>query len=286
MISLLVSVLAAGVIGGLNHQIVTPAWLEENLGDPYVVVVEIGSVETANRPHIPGARFVSIESIVQQPGWPPNELPPVHQLAKAFENAGVGDEGRLILYSKVPIYATRAWFTLDYLGQGYRTAILDGGLDRWVLEKRPLTSKRVRALPKTFTPYVDESRLASLADVRDAAKNGVKLIDARPYTQYYGFNRGAQVARRGHIPGAECLPWQSNLAANGSYLSAEALRAKYEALIPDRNQPVIVYCRTGMDASMPYFVLRSLGYNVALHDGSYVEWSRDKTLPVARISTR
>jgi thiosulfate/3-mercaptopyruvate sulfurtransferase len=49
---------------------------------------------------------------------------------------------------------------------------------------------------------------------------------------------------------------------------------------------VIVYCRTGMDASVPYFVLRSLGYDVSLYDGSFVEWSRDRSLPVALSSRR
>lgn len=65
--------------------------------------------------------------------------------------------------------------------------------------------------------------------------------------------------RPGHIPGAEWAP---------------------------RDARVIVYCRKGMDASVPYFILRSLGYDVALYDGSYAEWSRDRLLPVATLSFR
>jgi thiosulfate/3-mercaptopyruvate sulfurtransferase len=287
MSMLLLTILAAGVIGGLDHNVVTPAWLEENLDDPYVVVVEIGSSSvSANQPHIPGARFVPIESIVKQGGWPPDELPPVDQLRQAFENAGVGDEGRIILYSAVPLYTTRAWFTLDYLGQADRTAILDGGFARWQLEKRPVAQKRIPHMAKTFTPFPDATRLVSLADVQDAVDRGAVLIDARSAYEYHGLRRGGGVVRRGHIPGAECQPWKSNLAKNGSFLSPAALRAKYEKLIANDDARVIVYCRTGMEASMPYFVLRSLGYNVALHDGSFAEWSRDESLPVAKLSTR
>ncbi len=52
MSMLLMAVLAAGVIGGLDHNIVTPEWLQQNLDNPYVVVVEIGSSPVADRPHI------------------------------------------------------------------------------------------------------------------------------------------------------------------------------------------------------------------------------------------
>jgi hypothetical protein len=90
----LIALLTAGVIGGLDHNIVTPARLEQNLDDPYVVVVEIGSQAIGDHPHIPGARFVAIESIVKREGWPPDELPPVEDLRRAFQNAGVGEARR------------------------------------------------------------------------------------------------------------------------------------------------------------------------------------------------
>jgi thiosulfate/3-mercaptopyruvate sulfurtransferase len=282
----LLSILAAGVIGGLDHHIVTPEWLQQNLSDPYVVVVEIGSSQQAAHPHIPGARYVAIESIVNRDGWPPDELPPVEQLRQAFGNAGVGDDGRIVLYSANPLYATRAWFTLDYLGQGDRTAILNGGFEQWQKEKRPIATKRFARLPKTFTAHPDPTRLVSLGEVRDAIENGAELIDARPSVDFYGFRRGAKVTRRGHIPGAKCEPWQSNLARNGAFLSSDTLRTKYGHAVANRDGRVIVYCRTGMESSMSYFILRTLGYDVALHDGSYTEWSRDPSLPVSKLSSR
>lgn len=283
MTTILMAVLTAGVIAGLNHNLVSPAWLETNLDNPYVVVVEVGS--GAERPHIPGARFVSIDSIVKRTGWPPDDLPPVGELRRVFENAGIDDQSRIILYGDSPAFATRAWFTLEYLGLGDRVAILDGGFKRWTDEKRPVSMKRVPRLPKTLTVYPDPNRIASLTEVSESNPNTI-VIDARSAYEFHGFRRGVNVARRGHIPGAECSPSSTNFARNGSFLPEAALRAKYEKLVPDRHSRVIVYCRTGMDASVPYFVLRSLGYDVALYDGSYAEWSRDRSLPVATLSWR
>ncbi len=284
MTMLFMAILAAGLIGPLEQTTVSPAWLEENLNNPYVVVVEIGTGPTADHPHIPGARFVSIDSIVTNDTWPPQEVPPVDQVRRAFENAGVGDDGRIVLYSANPLWATRAWFTLDYLGHGDRAAILDGGYSRWVTEKHPLMTKRRPHLAKTFTARVDESRLVRLADVRRAVDAGdAVLIDARPAHEFHGLRRGSEVVRRGHIPGAKCDPWQANLDSKGSFLPSRELRADYAKRIDKADAQVIVYCRTGMEASMPYFVLRSLGYNVALYDGSFTEWAREPSAPVARL---
>ena len=284
MVSLFMAILAAGVIGGLDHNVVTPEWLEQNLDDPYVVVVEVGSAPLLDRRHIPGARFLAIETIVEHDGWPPDELPPVDELRKAMEYAGIGDDGRIVLYSSNPLYATRAWFTLDYLGHGDRTVILDGGYQRWIAERRPVATKRFAYLGKTFTPWPDQTRLVSHREMRRAVRSGAVLIDARPVPEFYGLRRGRSVVRRGHIPGAECQPWQSNLH-NGSFRPAATLEDLYARTIPDPDTRVIVYCRTGIEASMPYFVLRSLGYDVALYDGSFAEWARDRSAPVARLSS-
>ena len=284
-------VLAASLIGPLDRTVVSPEWLQNNLNNPDVVIVEIGDAAKSDHPHIPGAHFVSITDIVTPEGWPPEELPPVKQLEQAFGNAGVGDTGRIILYSANPQWATRAWFTLDYLGQGDRTAILDGGSKRWKEERRPMAMKRFAYLAKTFTGYPDSTRLVPLSAVKEAMAAGGTIIDARSGSEFYGFKRGQRVMRRGHIPGAHCEPWAANLQRDGSFRSPAELKAQYEALIgkpspdPWRNR-VIVYCRTGMEATVPYFVLRSLGYDVALFDGSYTEWAREGTLPVAKLTTK
>jgi thiosulfate/3-mercaptopyruvate sulfurtransferase len=283
---LAITLLAAGLIGPLDHTVVSPVWLEQNLDNPDMIVVEIGSGPAIDRPHIPTARYVAIESIVSKDAWPPDELPPVDQLRQAFENAGVGDAGRIILYSAQPLYATRAWFTLDYLGQGYRTAILDGGFNRWLAEKRPVATKRIPHLAKTFTAFPDTTRLVFHRDMRSEIDSGAVLIDARTPYEFHGFRRGEQVTRRGHIPGAYCDPWQANLTKAGSFRTTKELADAYAEIISKPDARVVVYCRTGMEASMPYFVLRSLGYDVALYDGSYTEWSRDKSAPVTKLSTR
>ena len=288
MTLLLSAILVAAMSGPLGDSTVTTEWLAENLDNPDVILVEVGAAPTLRHPHIPGARFVKIDAIVKE-GWPPEELPDVDQLAEAFGNAGVGDEGRIVLYSANPLYATRAWFTLDYLGQSHRASILDGGFTKWQKERRAVATERIARLPKTFTARAHRSRLISHTEMR-AAKfgpgSGMVLIDARPAQQFHGYNRGHDVTRRGHIPDAHCLPWQANMNADSTFKAARDLRDQYVRLGATMDDRVVVYCRTGMEATVPYFVLRSHGYDVVLYDGSYTEWSRDRSAPVAKATAK
>ena len=282
---LFVTLLAATLNVPAADMTVSTAWLAQNLDNPNIAIVEIGGGDARTLPHIPGARFVSIQQLVKS-GWPPDELPAAQKIAQAFGDAGIGDTGRIILYSNEPLLATRAWFTLDSIGLGHRAAILDGGLKKWMAEKRTVTKMVVPVTSMTFTPYPDATRVIRLDQLKQTIDSGAVLIDARSPHEFHGFRRGDQVTRRGHIPGASCLPWQANLTKNDAFRNWDELKQVYANIVVKPDARIIVYCRTGMEASMPYFILRSLGYDVALYDGSYTEYSRDPAMPVAKLWTR
>lgn len=268
--SILISALLAATLGStVNSTTVPTEWLAEHLTDANVIVVEVGTLPDGAHPHIPGARYLPLASIVAGN----DDLPPVEKLRDALGKAGIGDEGRIILYGTTPLAATRAWFTLDYLGHGDRAAILDGGFEKWRKEKRLVADVRYARQARTFTPLVNESRVISHQAMRAAVAEGAEVIDARPGRPYAA----------GHITKASCVPWRANLAENGTFLTAGKLRELYGVLIDQPEKKVIVYCRTGMEATMDYFVLRTLGYDVVLYDGSWTEWSKDADAPVVRI---
>ena len=91
-----------------------------------------------------------------------------------------------------------------------------------------------------------------------------------------GADAGADIHCAGHIPGAINVAWNENMTSSAApvFRSIDDLRAIYSE-IPD-GDTIIVYCRTGMQACVDYFVLRYLGRDVHLYDGSYIEWSRDE----------
>jgi thiosulfate/3-mercaptopyruvate sulfurtransferase len=68
----------------------------------------------------------------------------------------------------------------------------------------------------------------------------------------------------------------------------DELAKAYEKIIPSKETPVIVHCRTGHQASQSFFVLkRLLGYkNVYYYDAGWTEWAARQELPVALVASK
>jgi thiosulfate/3-mercaptopyruvate sulfurtransferase len=115
---------------------------------------------------------------------------------------------------------------------------------------------------------------------RSSLGDALVVIDARPAAAFHGVMAGEKIDadRAGHIPGAINVPWQLNVTDSGEFRTKEELQKLYAAVPMTRNTSIITYCRTGVEASMTYFVLRYLGLDPSLYDGSYYEWSRDLTV--------
>ena len=260
-----------------EEMLVSADWLQQRLGT--VTLLHIGDAAGYDASHIPGAVLVETSSLLVQRDGTPNELPPVDALERIFRAAGVGPRERIVVYGSDPLFAARAWLTLDHLGQGNRVALLDGGLTKWIAAGYATSTERVvpkpgsfeaRPVPQTIT------RLATMREVvrlRDQLGPNLVLIDARSPAQFCGDEAGPDVQHAGHIPGAVNVPYPSNLDATGSFKSVYDLRVIYRQAGVTRDSANIVYCRTGMQASMTYFVLRYLGYDASLYDGSFIEWS-------------
>jgi thiosulfate/3-mercaptopyruvate sulfurtransferase len=172
--------------------------------------------------------------------------------------------------------------------------IMNGGRAKWVAEDRPL----VREVPNyAATRYTATAQDTSIRAFRDEilreyinGRGGTALVDVRSPQEYKGEllamagyeQEGAQ--RAGHIPGARSIPWARAVREDGTFKSADELRAMYEGagITPDKQ--VVAYCRIGERSSHTWFVLtRLLGYpNVKNYDGSWTEWGSLVGVPIAK----
>ena len=112
----------------------------------------------------------------------------------------------------------------------------------------------------------------------------VAIVDARSPANYTGTDPGQGIARGGHIPGAVNVFCSDTLLDTEKPVlrPANQLRQLYTQSNLQPNQPVITYCRTGGQGSLSYFVLKYLGYDVRLYDGSFSEWSQIEDNPVSQ----
>src|SRR5690349_460314 len=196
--------------------------------------------------------------------------------------AGVSNSSRVVLYGeRSNLMAARAYFTLDYLGVAEHAALLDGGIDKWRAESRPLSNDAVTTKPARLTIAPRHAILVDTPAMKAlAAKKNVALIDARPAREFTGEQLSEDVQKAGHIPGATSLYWMNMLVSKENpVLRPEAeLRKMYEQAHATAGQPLVTYCRTGMQSSFDYFVAKYLGYEPSMYDASFYEWSA-KNLP-------
>jgi thiosulfate/3-mercaptopyruvate sulfurtransferase len=255
----------------------TPAGSE----DPYLAVPGLRTFEEA---HIPGADFLDLQGeFSDQSTRLRFMMPATAQLEAAFARHGIGEGSRVVLYSVgTMMWATRFWWMLRSLGFD-DAAVLDGGLDKWKAEGRPLESGGTKGYaPAAFSARPRPGLFAGSRAVASAlgAKGTVVVNALGPQ-----FHRGlepSRYGRPGRIPGSVNVPAATLVGAKAKdFTSLGDAAAKFEAQGVTKDKHVIAYCGGGISATIDLFLLHQLGYdNLTLYDGSMGEWAKDKSLPI------
>src|SRR5713226_2274622 len=271
---------------GREPMLVTVDWLADHLNDPSLVLLQIGEKKDYDKGHIPGAQFLEYESI----STPHNhgvtlmlELPPVEQLVSVFEKLGVSNRSHVILYfgTNWVTPTTRVYWTLDYLGLGDRTSILNGGLVAWQVTHHPVSTDAKQPVKGSITPAPRREIVADADWVSSHLnKPGVAILDARTH-EFYNGSQSDGNPRSGHIPGAANLPYLDVVDQdNNKFKSPDALKELFQAAGLKPGNLMVSYCHIGQRATVLYFTAKMLGYDPKMYDGSWEDWSHRKDLPI------
>jgi len=265
--------------------IVSADWLEKNLNNADLVVVDLRKVEEYKVGHIPGAVNVFYGSWAIKKGELLNELPAMDDLAEVIGAAGIGANSLVVLVDKtdkVPdqFGMTRVAWTLKYAGV-QNVAILNGGQNQWVKEKRALSQDMVKAKAKPFKAAWNRDLFVNKAYLL-AKLDKATVIDTRAPGFYEGKEKLAFVPKLGRIKGSVNLPVGQLYTAEGLYKDKATLASlAAKATGSDLAKEYILYCDTGKTCTSWAFVMTELlGYqDVRVYDGSSMEWLADPSAP-------
>jgi len=238
------------------------------------------------RGHIPGAVYAHLDHDLSAPRTPwsgRHPLPDPAVLAATFGRLGIGAGVQVVACDETGGgYAARLWWLLRWLGHR-DVAVLDGGIAAWRREHRALVATPTTVAPREFRgapdadAALDADELAALL-----ARREVVLLDARATERFEGRVEPLD-PKAGHVPGAVSHPLSQNLGADGRFLDAKTLRARFSALLGSAPASAIVsMCGSGVTACHTLLALEIAGLEGArLYPGSWSEWCRDPARPIA-----
>ncbi len=197
-----------------------------------------------------------------------------------MRGAGVRDRRPVVVYDAAnSSAAARAWWLLRYFGHD-DVRVLDGGLAAWVAGRRALERGAPRPRERgDFSVHPGHMPVLDAASAAELARHGL-LLDARAPERFRGASEPIDPVA-GHIPGARNRPTIDNVDQWGTFRPPAELRAAFEAVGAGAGVAVGAYCGSGVTAAHQVLALDLAGIEAALYPGSWSEWIRDPSRPVA-----
>ena len=207
-------------------------------------------------------------------------------MQKIVRRLGLNVSDNIIIYDEGSFFnAARLFWTLEVYGFK-NVKLLNGGIKQWEQSDLETTTVIPKVKSSNYIASVNNNRIATKFSTQIATRNPNQIIlDARSLKAYNG--EFSMAKRFGHIPTAEHFSATQNIDYSNDIIklqSEDNIKKLYSKL--NSKNKVIVYCAMGKIASLNYFALRELNYNVANYDASWKEWGNDLSLPIVNPSKR
>lgn len=265
--------------------LVSPQWLQDNLANPALAVIENPWINDAyQKAHISGAYCVPGHPYLKQlaaDGTLTRRVMGPTAFAELCHALGMRRDRHYVVYDDFyGLFAARFWSVCRHFGVS-NISILDGSWRGWLVQGRPVSSRLERPVPGTDLVIEQHpSFMISWKKLLQIHKDpSVQVWDTRREGEYSG-EETTDNRRQGHVPGALNLVWTELLTDSGNEGEARFLKPLPEVaqlltrLGLSRDKTIITYCQSGNRAAFCNFVMELLGFpDHRLYDASMGEWA-------------
>lgn len=268
--------------------IVSTDWLMANLNNPKLIILDIRRVEEYREGHIPGAVSAFYGAWAYMKDGMYASLPEKDDIDDTIGYFGIGFDTWIVVVGcmdtpRLSYQSARVASTLQYAGIK-NVALLDGGINKWVKEKKPLSMKVEIRKAKTFKGNYSGEKFATKDYIKENLGKLI-LLDTREREFFSGEKKMDCVPKSGHIPGAFNMPTSCAFNDDKTFKTKEELMEIVEAAAgKDRSAAIVTYCDIGQCCpTWAYLMTQVLGYaNVRLYENAMQGWAEDADAPVTK----
>jgi thiosulfate/3-mercaptopyruvate sulfurtransferase len=228
--------------------------------------------------HIPGSIFFDIDEFSDKNSEFPHTILPGDIFSEMISNLGISNQDHIVVYDSLGIFSSpRVWWMFQYFGHK-EVSILDGGLVKWLKEKKEIETGKGKKYPKTnFKVTENKSMLKIYDDIKNnIINNQFQVIDARSKGRFLGTEPEPRAnLKSGSIQNSINLPWNECIDPETKcFLDKSLLEKKFKALKIKLDQPVVFSCGSGVSACVIGKAFNIVNNNEpVIYDGSWSEWA-------------
>ena len=268
--------------------LVTSDWLENNLSDVKIIDcswhmpgIDRNPKEEYSKNHIPGAIFFDLDKNSDQDTDLPHMLPSKEKWEEIVSSMGISNTDRIVIYDNSDVLSScRGWYNFIYFGHDkHLVSVLDGGLKKWLIENRKITSEKTILKNSTYRATENKNLVKSILEINEnIEQKNFTVIDARSKERFDGSVPDPRKnVRSGSIPNSVCLPFKEIInTSNNTFKNVNEISEKFREIIDLNDDKRVFSCGSGITAcvlGLAYSLVNNT-YSPTVYDGSWAEYGR------------
>ena len=265
--------------------LVSTDWLEKNLSGVRILDASWHMPNTARKPfdeflesHIPNANFFDLDKTSNQNSHLPHMLPEKKDWENSISEFGIKNSDHVIIYDNSDVLSScRIWYNFLYFNHNPNlVSVLDGGLKKWVNEKKS-TTREIEKFSRSFYTAKENSLLVLNKDQinLNIKKKLFELVDARNKERFQGLQpEPRKELRSGNIDGSKNIPFMKVInKKNNTFKKKDDLITIFKELGLDERKNLAFTCGSGVTACVLGLANSIIsGKNPVIYDGSWAEY--------------
>ncbi len=264
--------------------LVSTDWLEKNLnnvrifdGSWHLPSSNRNALEEFISVHIENSNFFDIDKYSNQESNLPHMLPKKDQWEKIMSDFGVKNSDHIVIYDNSDVLSScRVWYTFLYFNHDPDlVSVLDGGLKKWLSEKKDTTRKIKKFETSSYSANENNSLVLNKNQIIANIKNkSFELIDARSKNRFLGLQpEPREGLKNGNIEGSKNIPFTELINSDNTFKSKKELIDIFLRNKVDPNKKVAFTCGSGVTACILGLTNSIIsGRKPVVYDGSWAEY--------------